>query len=192
MLGGSGGGTFSEGNKRMIFTLIDNGNFFRLKELLNQLKNEPQPENGGNGSKQAYITQIYNTEGKTALYKAVQAGSIPIMLLLADFVLTDTRIGDLKQRQGVLKEWINRQLPDEDGFTALHEAAGGENYRILQFLLAQGGDVNVVDYKGQTLLHEATKWCQPINASILYKLGIPIDAQDENKMTPLHQCSARS
>lgn len=107
-------------------------------------------------------------------------------------MLQDEQLGQLPQRQKVLKEWINRQLPDEDGYTALHEAAGMENYQILQFLLAHGGDINVVDYKGQTMLHEATKWSQPINSTILFHLGIPIDVTDNNQMTPLHQCSARS
>lgn len=55
-----------------------------------------------------------------------------------------------------------------------------ENFKILQFLLAHGGDINIVDYKGQTMLHEATKWSQPINSTILYQLGIDIDVKDMN------------
>ena len=42
------------------------------------------------------------------------------------------------------------------------------------------------------MLHEATKWSQPINSTILFQLGIPIDVTDNQRMTPLHQCSARS
>ena len=51
--------------------------------------------------------------------------------------------------------------------------------------------MNVVDFKGQTMLHEATRWNQPINSTILYQLGINIDVVDNRGMTPLHQCSAR-
>ena len=59
-------------------------------------------------------------------------------------------------------------------------------------MLAFGGDVNLVSQGGNTLLHEATKECQPVCASIVHKLGIPVDALDQDKQSPLHQCSDKS
>ena len=63
--------------------------------------------------------------------------------------------------------------------SCLHTAASNENYRILEVLLAFGGDIHIKDQRGLSLLHEATVNCQPINSTILLHLGIPIDSKDD-------------
>lgn len=114
------------------------------------------------------------------MYEAVIQSNVPITFLLIKYVLTDERLGDLKQRQAILQEWINRKMQDQDNYTVMHAAASSDNYLLLQLLLSHGGDLHAVSGSGQTLLHEATRECQAINAAIVHKLGINIDVRDED------------
>ena len=68
--------------------MIETGNFVQLKEYLNQSRSNTEPQDevgvtvGGPGSNSYYLTTMVDNDGKSALQKTVQMGSLSMMLLL--------------------------------------------------------------------------------------------------------------
>jgi hypothetical protein len=71
------------------------------------------------------------------------------------------------------------------GTTLLHIAAGGRYGAEVEWLIAQGADVNATDADGQTPLHGAASNSDPTTCSILLKHGALLAHRDRNGKTPL-------
>ena len=71
------------------------------------------------------------------------------------------------------------------GFTALHLAANGGNFEILDLLLRHKADVGVINKWGDTALGVAIDACELSCAHLLLKAGSRIDGLGESGRTPL-------
>lgn len=73
------------------------------------------------------------------------------------------------------------------GYTPIHEAVAGGNYRILEFLLQKGGESHVncrADSGGYTPLHLAVSKGQRDLVGVLLKYNADIRAKDDYGKTP--------
>ena len=71
------------------------------------------------------------------------------------------------------------------GTTLLHIAAGSHYDPEVEWLIAQGADVNAADRRGQTPLHEAAGNSDPTTCSILLEHGALPAHRNRNGETPL-------
>jgi ankyrin repeat protein len=85
----------------------------------------------------------------------------PALIFLCDRGKAD---GDLIGRLLDLGADANRA--EADGFTALHGAAWFYNYRVCELLLARGANVNSINEKGRTPLHELARSTYPNSGSM--------------------------
>lgn len=73
-----------------------------------------------------------------------------------------------------------------DGATIVHEYAAKGEAKALQFLVHQGGDVNLPDRGGRTPLHHAAlSRYYGENVALLLRYGAQSDVKDADKRTPL-------
>ena len=84
---------------------------------------------------------------------------------------------------------VDINIPDNDGYTPLHEAAQfNRNPDVLSVLLDHGADINIRGEFGRTALHEAALYNKnPDVLSVLLDRGADISARDEYGNTPLHR-----
>ncbi|GAW10788.1 hypothetical protein ANO14919_001230 [Xylariales sp. No.14919] len=84
--------------------------------------------------------------------------------------------------------------PDDDGITALHQAALGGYKECVQFLVENGAEVNRTSNRGRTALHLAAAGCFLNCAKFLLDCpGVFINNGDKSKRTPLFlACSGYS
>lgn len=78
--------------------------------------------------------------------------------------------------------------PDDDGYAALHYAAGSGNAELARALLDLGADINVRNARGDTPLHMAR---DAAVASVLMQRKADVHAVDESGWTPLHAAAFR-
>jgi ankyrin repeat protein len=80
-------------------------------------------------------------------------------------------------------------IQDIEGRTLLHMAAYKGLFKVAQMLLQHDGvvkmHVNARNKNGQTALHLASEYHYPRIVALLLKVGLDVDAQDNDDMTPL-------
>ena len=99
--------------------------------------------------------------------------------------------GELEAVQRLLAEdpqQLTAQL--EDGKTPLHVAAYGGHDQIVEFLIAEGADVNATTASGSTPLHGAAYGGHARCAQMLIEAGAEVSAANNSGYTPLHSAAA--
>jgi ankyrin repeat protein len=80
-------------------------------------------------------------------------------------------------------------IQDIEGRTLLHMAAYKGLFKVAEMLLQPDGAVkkhmNARNKKGQTALHLASEYHHPRIVTLLLEVGLDVDAQDNDNMTPL-------
>ncbi|KAJ2020709.1 hypothetical protein GGI13_005081 [Coemansia sp. RSA 455] len=72
---------------------------------------------------------------------------------------------------------------DENGYTPLHAAASWKQPKLLEFLIKNGGDVNITDNDGDTPLHI----CEDLEcAQLLLDNGANPEAENDEGLSPVH------
>ncbi|PHS31844.1 MAG: hypothetical protein COA95_04985 [Methylophaga sp.] len=92
--------------------------------------------------------------------------------------------GDFEKVKKMVKdnfEIINSQ--DKYGFSALHNVMSEEQFKIVEYLIKNGANVNIQNSEGISPLHLAG-W--PENAELLLNAGAEVDIIDHQGNTPLH------
>ncbi|EAX91535.1 hypothetical protein TVAG_376460 [Trichomonas vaginalis G3] len=74
---------------------------------------------------------------------------------------------------------------DEDGQNLIFTTVSHQGYKTIDLFLANGIDINEVDFSDSTPLHCAAKYDNKKAIEILLSRGIEVDAKDENKRTAL-------
>jgi ankyrin repeat protein len=119
---------------------------------------------------------VRDNQGYIPLQIAVLAGKEDVSQLLIEYS------GDL-------------DMQDIEGRTLLHMAAYKGLYKVAQMLLHPDGavksHVNLRNKKGQTALHLASVYHYPRIIALLLKVGLDVDAQDNDDVTPLLLASGR-
>jgi ankyrin repeat protein len=105
----------------------------------------------------------------------------------------DSEITDYerKRRQRETEKWskgheINRGLYVELGWSDFRVAINEGNLEIIMYLLDSGADINTVDARGQTPLHESCKQGKIEISRFLIKNQADINIRDVDGKTPLH------
>ncbi|KAJ1796759.1 hypothetical protein LPJ59_003548 [Coemansia sp. RSA 2399] len=92
--------------------------------------------------------------------------------------------GDLDRVKEIVKgdkQQVNAK--DENGYTPLHAAASWKHIDLLKYLIANGGNVNIVDADGDTPLHI----CEDVEcAQILLDNGADPNIENHEGLTPVH------
>ncbi|PIA16311.1 ankyrin, partial [Coemansia reversa NRRL 1564] len=92
--------------------------------------------------------------------------------------------GDFSRVQQLVEEDKSAvNAKDENGYTPLHAAASWKHIEILQYLIRNGGDVNIVDSDGDTPLHICEdREC----AALLLSQGADPNTRNHEGLTPVH------
>jgi hypothetical protein len=95
--------------------------------------------------------------------------------------------GDLEEVKHLLVSGTEPNTMHKDwGFTALHSAAGKGRHDIADLLIANGANVNALDFTGAGPLHEAAKRGHLDIADLLLNHGADVNGRTfRDKMTPL-------
>jgi hypothetical protein len=99
-----------------------------------------------------------------------------------------TRAGKYDTVRELLDQGVDANKANRDGETPLHMAAARGQYRVAELLLERGAKASInarTVWKG-TPLHTAAEWGKYDIADLLIDEGADIDAEDNNKQTPLH------
>lgn len=103
----------------------------------------------------------------------------------------------------LLARGANINAVNKYGRTPLMEVVSGrspstrreDTMAAINYLVAKGADLHVVDHEGKGLLHHAAVFCdQPQDLDIiklLLKVGVPLNTGDENGMTPTSEARQR-
>ncbi len=122
----------------------------------------------------------------TALFGALLCGAIVAPQVAADEpynsqqrqVLRAARNGDAALKS-LLSQGVNINATDEDGETALMEAADGRNPEVVRVLIANGANVNAADEDGETALMIAADEGNTETVRLLIQAGANVNARDE-------------
>lgn len=86
-----------------------------------------------------------------------------------------------------LDKWIPRGfIPDNEGWTPLHQAVRKANYRMVKALIDAGSDLSARGYNGKTSLHLACGGNAVEIVRLLLDHGANPSAKDYDERTPLH------
>ncbi|KAJ2030464.1 hypothetical protein GGH91_002518 [Coemansia sp. RSA 2671] len=101
-----------------------------------------------------------------------------------DNIWTATGDGDMARVMRLVeadKALVNAK--DENGYTPLHAAASWKHAKLLEFLIQNGGDVNITDNDGDTPLHI----CEDLEcAQLLLDNGANPEAENDEGLSPVH------
>jgi hypothetical protein len=157
--------------------LLDrNQAFYRAgKALLKSVKHNSIP-----GIKKALATgalfTVTDKQGQGPLHRAALYGHIESV----EYLLGNQPIGSCPVNI------LNRQ-----GMTTLYVACANGQWRIVDYLLAQGADVNAVDHQGRTIMHHAIEQDDEVTVTYLFtqaslKNKVNLNQQDKKGRAPLH------
>jgi ankyrin repeat protein len=104
------------------------------------------------GAKETILAFAQPSMASTLKVEAARIKNRPALIALCDAGRADP---DLIERLLELK--ANPKAAESDGFTALHGAAWFYNVQVCGLLLDHGADVNAVDARGRTPLHELAR-----------------------------------
>lgn len=133
---------------------------------------------------------------QTPIYRLVRtAGDDVITLLLskgADPTIVTTKgqtvlmgVPSKKRAEQLVAKGVDVKAKDEDGWTALHEAAMNDNVDLVAWLLAKGADPNAMYTQGGTPLHLAAHRGHKNAVAVLLNNGAKVNAKDNEGKTPL-------
>lgn len=128
----------------------------------------------------------------TAVVVALLCGAIITPQVTADEgfnhpkrqVLRAARGGDAELK-ALLNRGVNINATDEDGETALMEAADSRNAETVRVLIANGANVNAADEDGETALMIAADEGNAEVVRLLIEAGANVNARDEDGETAL-------
>ena len=95
------------------------------------------------------------------------------------------RVGGLAKVKAFLKNGVDVNARDPDGYTPLQFAVQSGQEDVVELLIAKGADVNVEDDRGETPLHDAAAKGHKEVAELLIAKGADIDAKKPG-YTPLY------
>ena len=104
------------------------------------------------------------------------------------FLLTESS-GSPKLFQYLLDHGAKPEIPDEDGWTCLHRAAGNRNRELCRILLGCSTvDVNAQDRDGDTPLHWMFQFpnALPDLVQLFLDRGVKVNEQNNNREAPLY------
>eukprot|EP00927_Polykrikos_kofoidii_P062638 TRINITY_DN57440_c0_g1_i1.p1 TRINITY_DN57440_c0_g1~~TRINITY_DN57440_c0_g1_i1.p1 ORF type:complete len:264 (+),score=49.09 TRINITY_DN57440_c0_g1_i1:90-881(+) len=143
-----------------------------------------------------------NAKKETALLKAADEGRKAIVDLLVS-ARADPNIVDSKGKTALRRAFDNEEIAgalltaradpnssdSKTGCTVMQRAAEGGHVDVILLLLEARGDPNKANAEGETPLHDAATFSQPIVAEALLRAGADHRAVDCSGNTPLLCCA---
>ena len=104
---------------------------------------------------------------------------------LVEHFINITRWGDVSTVDNMLHEGMPVDIQDENGETALMNAAENNQTNIVILLLKKGADANKQDSDGWTALHNATRTNSVDVIKVLLEYGALTNIPNKDDQTPL-------
>jgi ankyrin repeat protein len=163
---------------------IKTGDFDRVKALLTE---DPR------------LVTSRGANGESAILTAVYRGHKDIANLLvargAEMTLFEAAAaGEMERVERLVADGAAVNGTSADGWTPLHLASFFGHARIVELLLAHGGDVAArsTNSNGNTALHAALAGHHPFVAGLLIGAGSDVNAPDAAGWRPLHLAAANN
>ena len=103
----------------------------------------------------------------------------------AETFLTEVKVGNRDKVEMLIKDGVDIEVKDKDGYTALLIAAEMGNIEMVKVLLENGADVNARDIDKHTALIYAAYQGNLEIAEMLLKYGADVHAKDKDGWTAL-------
>ncbi len=107
------------------------------------------------------------------------------LALSNESLVKSIRDGDLETATLFLDAGLTPESKDENGVTALMNAAIANDVAIARLLISRGANVNARTSEGETALMYAALMGRTEAASVLIEAGAALDARDNRGETPL-------
>ena len=150
--------------------------------------------------------QLPDNKGWTALHFSARSGSYEIVKYFTNMGIEinltangksclhiAADYGHLNLCKTLINEYnVDKQVPDNDGWTALHYSAKNDSYEIVKYFTNMGIEINLKTKDGMNCLHIAAL-CGYLNLckTLINKYNVDVQLPDNNGWTALH-FSARS
>ena len=146
--------------------------------------------------------QLPDNDGWNALHFSARNGSYEVVKFFTDMG-TDTnlkgtdgknclhiaaRYGHLNLCKTLINKYnVDVQLPDNDGWTALHFSAGSGSYEIVKYFTNMGIKINLKTKDGMNCLHIAARYGHlNLCKTLINKYNFDVELPDNNGWTALH------
>ncbi|XP_031634299.1 uncharacterized protein LOC116347724 isoform X1 [Contarinia nasturtii] len=129
-----------------------------------------------------------NLQGETPEVVATQNGHNNIVELFQAvknlFIAIEQR--NTSEVENFIKEGVNINVKNQDGYTPLHVVASVDQLDVVQFLLDNNADVEAIDFNKNTPIHIAVKNNKIENVKLLLNYGASFNAKNSDDKMPLH------
>lgn len=98
--------------------------------------------------------------------------------------------GQTKKIAGLISAGADVNAKEEDGWTALHNAAWDGHAEACKILLSLGADANALDFEGDSALLFAARHSDAI-CKHLISAGADVNVSSNARVTPLHVAAMR-
>ncbi len=130
--------------------------------------------------------QAADKNGLTPLHLAAYCGPGEVVeLLISEGADMDARTARADRVERFGFRYFDGSYVLNAGATPLHGGVVGEDFNVIDVLIARGAAVNATDESGRTPLHYATERKNAQVAEFLVAKGADVNAEDESGATPL-------
>lgn len=125
------------------------------------------------------------------------AGAIPFLeskgILPSSDIHYAAQVGSIRQVKRFLNKGVDINAKEKDSYrnTPLHKAVRHDQQDMIEFLVANGADIDSEASIGETPLHSAARIGSNKTVTLLIKLGADVNAQDNNGNTPLREAARK-
>eukprot|EP00347_Sterkiella_histriomuscorum_P009544 403340798 len=171
--------------ERNLFRLV---NYNQIYEVKSYLQKCPRMN----------ITRLVDSQGFSLLHQAAYKNYFEIAQILCEYVnisnlnllclqVLNTKFESWEySAKDLLKQYINSQSKNDEGFTTLHFASFHGNMDMIRYFIQHGADIFARNKHNINMLHVSAQGDQAVGIAFYLEKGININCKDSRQSTPLH------